>query len=108
MKSQVTLWEAPLQNVLIYNVALLKKIRPKHWFSAHLHVKFSAVVVHERNVLLKKINPEELDIDVTDSDQEENLNSKVGFDETKFLALDKCLPNRDFLQVIIFNIDFNY
>lgn len=50
---------------------LLKILRPKHWFSAHLHVKFSCVYKHE--------------------------NSES---TTKFLSLDKCLPRRRFLQVI--------
>lgn len=49
---------------------LLYKLKPKYWFSAHLHVKFPAIVKH----------------------QDES--------ETKFLALDKPLPNRDFLQVL--------
>ena len=52
----------PLEEVLL-------QIQPKYWFSAHLHVKFSAMVEH--------------------------TNGQV----TRFLALDKCLPGRDFLQV---------
>lgn len=50
---------------------LLQKLKPRFWFSAHMHVKFAAVVNH----------PD-------------------GAGSTKFLALDKCLPGRDFLQVL--------
>lgn len=50
---------------------LLKKLKPTYWFSGHLHCKFAAVIPHE------------------DSEQ-----------TTKFLALDKCLPNRRFLQIL--------
>ncbi|CAG9127965.1 unnamed protein product [Plutella xylostella] len=49
---------------------LLSLLKPDYWFSAHLHVKFAAVVPH------------------TDGTW------------TRFLALDKCLPRRLHLQVL--------
>ena len=51
-------------------------MKPSYWFSAHLHVKFAAVVKHG--------------VDVANEEERK---------ETKFLALDKCLPRKDFLQV---------
>lgn len=51
-------------------LTLLKKLQPDYWFSAHLHCQFAAIVEHEENK------------------------------ETKFLALDKCLPSRRHLQIV--------
>ncbi|XP_020702334.1 lariat debranching enzyme isoform X2 [Dendrobium catenatum] len=50
---------------------LLDKLKPPYWFSAHLHCRFPAIIQHGENGPI-----------------------------TKFLALDKCLPGRRFLQII--------
>ncbi|EMF09678.1 uncharacterized protein SEPMUDRAFT_72605 [Sphaerulina musiva SO2202] len=52
---------------------VLELLRPRYWFSAHLHCKFAAPIEHPP--------------DITNT-------------QTSFLALDKCLPSRDFLQLI--------
>lgn len=50
---------------------LLHELRPAHWFAAHLHCKFAAIVPH-----------------------------RGAPTSTRFLALDKCLPQRRFLQLL--------
>ncbi|CAM9497530.1 unnamed protein product [Sphacelaria rigidula] len=61
---------------------LLHKLQPDYWFSAHLHCKFAAVVKHKL--------PRE---------GQGRPGGKYSA-TTRFLALDKCLPKRDFLQLI--------
>ncbi|KAF7991999.1 hypothetical protein HCN44_010819 [Aphidius gifuensis] len=56
----------------IPSMELLNIHYPKYWFSAHLHCKFAAIVP--------------------------NTNNKQQV--TKFLGLDKCDPNRKFLQIV--------
>ncbi|KAJ3322570.1 lariat debranching enzyme [Boothiomyces sp. JEL0866] len=79
---------------------LLKKLRPKYWFSAHLHVKYAATFVHEQET---ENNPDELDLDV--SDEEEEIGAPKLPKSTKFLSLDKCLPNRGYLEIVEIPVD---
>lgn len=48
---------------------VLNTLQPSYWFAGHMHCRFEALVKHK------------------------------GLKTTKFLALDKCLPGRDFLHV---------
>ena len=121
-------------------MGLLQTLRPDWWFSAHLHVRFEAVVKHgvgeqgsaENHPPIVPANPEE--IVISDDDVDESINMAgapltspvkptagqnpdemtlcdeeefvepaprpvVSQSETKFIALDKCLPHRAFLEV---------
>ena len=69
---------------------LLLEMRPAYWFAAHLHVKFAAIVDHESAAVKNRL---------TVLGQTPPANPK-GHSKTKFLALDKCLPRRQFLQVL--------
>ncbi|VDN97317.1 unnamed protein product [Rodentolepis nana] len=51
---------------------LLCQLKPRYWFAAHMHVKFPAIVQHEGSPGI----------------------------QTKFLALDKCLHLRDYIQFL--------
>ncbi|SCU86772.1 LAME_0D07602g1_1 [Lachancea meyersii CBS 8951] len=84
---------------------LLRKLMPKWWLSAHLHVKFEAEVTSNKRALEEK-NPEEIDLDL-DLDLD-NSTSTPEPKTTKFLALDKCGRNRKHLEMITVNVNSSH
>lgn len=89
---------------------LLKQLRPRYWFSAHLHVKFAALVKHREESTEVRPLPEapaegneskdeEQPAEKAEQKAEGSTDSEVNA-TTKFLALDKCVPGREFLQII--------
>ena len=103
-------------------MGLLQTIQPEWWFSAHLHVWYEATVYHDGRppsgsgqLPASVQNPDEITIDNEDvaeggSMETESMMKTTSTNErlretstlartTKFLALDKCLPQRDFLEV---------
>ncbi|RCI17232.1 hypothetical protein L249_2443 [Ophiocordyceps polyrhachis-furcata BCC 54312] len=129
---------------------VMDRLRPAHWFSAHLHVKFAAIKKYgdkaiEAATPIKaaspspEANPDEIDLDMDDGDGSEPAAQKTSQvpdelraqlpasfappppapeaaavrrinpgqpvppgiinTEVRFLALDKCLPGRRFLQL---------
>ena len=53
-----------------YTMNLLKKLKPKFWLAGHMHIKYGALYEHPDGSV------------------------------TRFLALDKCIPRRPFLQLL--------
>jgi lariat debranching enzyme len=105
-------------------MSLLQNLKPSWWFAAHLHTRFEARVQHDTlgpPVVAVK-NPDEIAIGDEDDDfevpssttapqnpDEIGLENEVGTAapppaprETRFLALDKCLPHRQFLEANCF------
>ena len=88
------------------NSDLLEKIQPSWWLSAHLHVKFTATIKHtpESNTPSEEFkNTDEIDLDLDSADDDDADHSMVEGDtvrETSFLALDKCMPKRQWLEII--------
>ncbi|KAM7356005.1 lariat debranching enzyme [Cochliomyia hominivorax] len=78
---------------------LLNMLQPKYWFAAHLHCKFAAVVQHSD----KNPNEEKMLANEDLLNDKDNNESSVHGKFTKFLALDKCLPKRRFLQILNIN-----
>ncbi|KAF8626705.1 hypothetical protein AX15_004718 [Amanita polypyramis BW_CC] len=107
-------------------MSLLKTLTPEWWFAAHLHTYYEAIVNHATPKTAPPPtfpNPDEIGIDelenepnirptlhktdaesngpITDGDRQGLRSlSPPKYMSTKFLALDKCLPKRKFLEVI--------
>ncbi|ODN02851.1 Lariat debranching enzyme [Orchesella cincta] len=90
---------------------ILEAIQPSYWFSAHMHVKFAAHISHSppdnrpTDDEIEHSTSAEVAADdvVTNSSKSEAQASRA----TKFLALDKILPRRQFLQIIEFPTSSN-
>ena len=96
---------------------LLRMLKPRRWFAAHLHVRFDAVVPHDyskkqsaspirgtqHNSTSNSTNSLEGQKKMSSTDADEGdfvpFNSSE-YTETRFMALDKVLPGRDFLQIV--------
>jgi lariat debranching enzyme len=72
---------------------LMNILKPTYWFAAHMHVRFEATVQH----CVPIFNPDQIEIEDS-SDEEQSLPPVRKNLSTFFLSLDKCLPNRHYLE----------
>ncbi|TDH73884.1 uncharacterized protein CCR75_002951 [Bremia lactucae] len=83
---------------------LMYQLRPEYWFAAHMHVKFAAIVVHpdQPSGLKHLANRKAAEVDNMQEIKENEAAKKTRRQPaiTKFLALDKCQPRSDFMQVL--------
>ncbi|KAI5956895.1 DBR1 [Candida jiufengensis] len=93
---------SPLNEILIHH------LKPRYWFSGHLHVKFEANINHDeksKQLPKKTINKNEIDLDMDDDEEaeEENVTKKLKTgqnNDTIFVALDKVGNKRKFIEII--------
>lgn len=90
---------------------LLKALQPSYWFSAHLHVKFAALYRHAAAPSAAPADAgtsgrasmdgpaAHVNGTAESAGRGDHANGGGGERTTAFLALDKCLPGRGFLQV---------
>jgi lariat debranching enzyme len=116
------------------NQELLDTLKPRYWFSAHLHCKFPAIVPHQHTSNFQHQQQQWQGLSGPGGGGGKSTVGQAqaaavgagagaagagaaaaaaglggggggggacdnGTDATRFLALDKCLPGRDFLQV---------
>jgi lariat debranching enzyme len=100
---------------------LLHHLQPNYWFSAHLHVKYAAIVPHEsfsndntydlkyfkhtksftqfHSPVVSATDVKqwmETELKEAEADNTSHNHTRL----TRFLALDKCLPKRHFIQYV--------
>lgn len=87
--------------------SLLKKLKPRFWFSGHMHTKFSALVDHEKPVPFvpgrksapameaSQPNPDEVDLDLEEDTQEGGVSVRDGNPDEVELDLDSEMTNAE-------------
>ncbi|KAK5165394.1 lariat debranching enzyme [Saxophila tyrrhenica] len=99
---------------------LMANLKPRFWFSAHLHCEYVAKVQWDKPAEKQQGNKDEIDLEADDDDNDaraelpevfhgnglsyheriEDARYRITNKTTKFLALDKLLPGRRFMRAI--------
>ena len=84
---------------------LLRHLQPRFWLSGHMHVKYTATVQHANNPTNPNSQTGKLEdlakqLQAQETQNVQPICPKHPVTETEFLALDKPLPGREFVDVI--------
>ena len=79
---------------------VMKHMRPAYWFSGHMHVRFSAIVDHRDNGIKEKLKDLGITRAASSKVAQPNTLTEVTNNLTRFLALDKIGPDREFINLM--------
>lgn len=105
--NDMCLGSSPLMSVLDelkVSFSLPHDKQPAYWFSAHLHVKFAAIYPHFHSK--SPVHPQSAETDPENETAYSHGHPPAAADgTTRFLALDKCVRGRDYMQVVSLEVD---
>lgn len=86
---------------------LMRHLQPRYWLSGHMHVKYTATVEHANNTPDPRVQTGKLTdlaklLQQTETQSAQPVRHKNPVSQTEFLALDKPIPGREFIDVVHF------
>ena len=105
--NDMCLGSSPLMSVLDelkVSFSLSHDKQPAYWFSAHLHVKFAAIYPHFHSK--SPAHPQSAETEPENETAYSHGHPPAAADgTTRFLARDKCVRGRDYMQVVSLEVD---